>query len=96
MTGMIIYLFGVPLLLFASQLILSLRAKSLFVRLFPAIIVGVTLIAALLITFWVGMDIPGAYLNIVLPRAIAVATAWLIYGFIHFIRKRTAKNNCRM
>ena len=85
MPGMIIYFFGVPLLLFAVQLILSLRAKSLFLRLFPAIIVGITLITALLLTFWVGLDIPGVYLNIVLPRAIAVGAAWLISWLI---RKR--------
>ena len=85
MPGMIIYFFGVPLLLFAVQLILSLRAKGLFLRLFPAIIVGITLITALLLTFWVGLDIPGVYLNIVLPRAIAVGAAWLISWLI---RKR--------
>lgn len=83
MPGMIIYFFGIPLILFAAQLLLLLKAKSLFLRIFPAIIVGITLMTALLLTFWVGLDIPGVYLSVVLPRSIAVGAAWLTGCFIH-------------
>ena len=85
MNMLTVYLVGIPVILFAVQLLLCMKVKSLFFRLVPVLLWLVSLATVLMLTFWVGWDIPGVYLNILLPRFLAVGLAWLIR---YLLRKR--------
>ena len=83
-------LFGVPLILFTAQLLLSAMTKGLFFRLVPFILWTISLTTVVVLDIlWRGAA-PGIYLYFLLPRLLAIVLGW---GIGHLIKKRKMKKD---
>ena len=86
----IVYLIGIPLILFAAQFLLSARAKGLFFRLVPFILWTISLTTVVVLDIlWRGAA-PGIYLYFLLPRLLAIVLGG---GIGHLIKKRKMKKD---
>ena len=85
----IVYLIGIPAILFTAQLLLSSMVKGLYFRLVPLLLWAVSLALAVVSHVLWGGEMPGLYLNILLPRLLAIGAGWFIG---HLIKKKRLKN----